>query len=81
MGGAVLLRLLAPDAEERPDDAVRAPVAGSEVVLQGRARGAESPVKGRGLLRSEAVTRVCTSMQTGEFLFVKQAISLMMLEL
>src|SRR5882724_10386637 len=27
--------------------AVRAPVAGSEVVLQGRGRGAERPVKGR----------------------------------
>jgi asparagine synthase (glutamine-hydrolysing) len=41
----------------------------------------EHAVKARGLLRPEAVARVRASMQTGEFLFVKQAISLMMLEL
>jgi asparagine synthase (glutamine-hydrolysing) len=41
----------------------------------------ESAVKSRGLLRPEAVARVRDSMQTGEFLYVKQAISLMMLEL
>jgi asparagine synthase (glutamine-hydrolysing) len=41
----------------------------------------ESAVKARGLLKPEAVTRIRTSMQTGEFLYVKQAISLMMLEL
>jgi asparagine synthase (glutamine-hydrolysing) len=41
----------------------------------------ERAVKARGLLKPEAVTRVRNSMQTGEFLFVKQAISLMMLEL
>jgi asparagine synthase (glutamine-hydrolysing) len=41
----------------------------------------ERAVKARGLLRPEAVARVRASMQTGEFLYVKQAISLMMLEL
>jgi asparagine synthase (glutamine-hydrolysing) len=41
----------------------------------------ERAVKARGLLKPEAVARVRDSMQTGEFLFVKQAISLMMLEL
>ena len=41
----------------------------------------ETAVRARGLLRPEAVTRVRNSMQTGEFLYVKQAISLMMLEL
>jgi asparagine synthase (glutamine-hydrolysing) len=37
--------------------------------------------KARGLLEPQAVSRVRNSMQTGEFIFVKQAISLMMLEL
>ena len=41
----------------------------------------ERAVRARGVLRPEAVTRIRTSMQTGEFMFVKQAISLMMLEL
>jgi asparagine synthase (glutamine-hydrolysing) len=41
----------------------------------------ERAVKARGLLEPQAVTRVRNSMQTGEFIFVKQAISLMMLEL
>ena len=41
----------------------------------------ERAVKARGLLKPEAVTRVRNSMQTGEFLYVKQAFSLMMLEL
>ncbi len=41
----------------------------------------ERAVRERGLLKPEAVTRVRNSMQTGEFLYVKQAISLMVLEL
>ena len=41
----------------------------------------ERAVKARGLLKPEAVTRVRNSMHTGEFLYVKQAISLMVLEL
>jgi hypothetical protein len=41
----------------------------------------ETAVRSRGLLRPAAVTRIRNSMQTGEFLHVKQAISLMMLEL
>jgi asparagine synthase (glutamine-hydrolysing) len=41
----------------------------------------ERAVKARGLLEPQAVSRVRNSMQTGEFIFVKQAISLMMLEL
>ena len=41
----------------------------------------ERAVRERGLLKPEAVTRVRNCMQTGEFLYVKQAISLMVLEL
>ncbi len=41
----------------------------------------EHTVRARGVFRPEALSKLCQSMHRGEFIFVKQVFSLMVLEL
>jgi asparagine synthase (glutamine-hydrolysing) len=41
----------------------------------------EQSVRNRGIVRPEAVAKLCRSMDSGEFIYAKQVLSLMILEL